>query len=105
MTPDHLRLVSCSGDGTIRVWDLAEVTLPASQSGRGSLSDLALLRRKDGWLVGASDELLLWVPKDYISHLVIEGTTSTLIARHKVVLTIPNGGSCDGTNWTKCWHG
>jgi len=105
ITPDHLRLVSCSEDGSIRVWDLAEVTLPASQSRRGPLSNLARLSRKDGWLVGASDELLLWVPKDYINHLVIEGTTSTLIARHKVVLTIPDGGGCDGTNWTKCWRG
>jgi len=101
MTLDHLRIVSCSEDGTIRVWDLAKVTLPASQSGRGPFSNL--LRRKDGWLVGPSDELLLWVPKDYLGNLVIEGTT--LIAKHKVVLTIPNGGSCDGTNWTKCWRG
>ena len=103
MTSDHLRLVSCSKDGTIRVWNLAEVTLPASQSGRGPLSNLALLRRNDGWLVGASDELLLWVPKDYINNLAIEGTT--LISKHKVVLTIPDGESYDGTNWTKCWRG
>jgi len=103
MTADHLRLVSCSEDGTIRVWNLTEVTLPASQSGRGPLSNLALVHRKGGWLVGASDELLLWVPEHYISNLDINGTT--LIAKHKVFLTISDGGSCDGTNWTKCWRG
>jgi len=102
MTPDHLRLVSCSEDGTIRVWNLAEVTLPVSQT---PLSNLALVPREDGWLVGASDELHLWVPQDYINNLVIDGTTETLIAKHKVVLTIPDGGSWDGTNWTKCWRG
>jgi len=103
MTPDHLRLVSCSEDETIRAWNLAEVTLPASQSRRGPLSNPALLPRKDGWLVGPSDELLLWVPTDYLNYLVIDGTT--LIAKHKVIITVPDGGSCDGLNWTACWRG
>jgi len=103
VTPDNLRLVSCSDDGTIRVWNLAEVTSRESQSGRGSLSNLALVHRKDGWLVGPSDELLLWVPKDYIGNLTIDGTT--LIAKHTVTLTVPEGGVCDGTNWTTCWRG
>jgi len=103
MTSDHLRIVSCSDDGTIRVWNLAQFISPESQPQRGLLSNRNVVRRKNGWLVGPSDELLLWVPKDYISNLVIEGTT--LIAKHKVVLTIPDGGSCDGTNWTKCWRG
>ena len=103
MTPDRLRLVSCSEDGTIRVWNLAEFISPESQSRRGLLYNRNFVRRKDGWLVGPSDELLLWVPKDYSGNLVIEGTT--LIAKHKVVLTIPDGGSCDDTNWTACWRG
>jgi len=105
MTPDHLRLVSCSEDGTIRVWNLAGVTVPVSESGRGPLSNLALLGCEDDWLVGPSDELLLWVPNDYINNLVIGGMIETLIAKYKVVLTIPDGGSCDGTNWTACWSG
>jgi len=103
MTPDNLRLVSCSEDGTIRVWNLAEVTSPEMQPRRGPLSNLALVSRKDGWLVGPSDELLLWVPKDYIGNLVIDGVT--LISKHKVVVTIPDGGSSDGTSWTACWRG
>jgi len=101
MTSDS-SLVSCSKDGTIRVWNLAEVTSPEMQLGRGSLSNLALLPRKDGWLVGPSDELLLWVPKDYISNLDIGGVT--LIAKHKVVVTIPDGGTSDATSWTACWR-
>jgi len=103
VTPDNLRLVSCSEEGTIRVWNLAEVTSPESHSGRGPLSNPSLSRRKDGWLVGPSDELLLWVPKDYINNLAIDGTT--LIAKHTVALTVPEGGICDGTNWTACWRG
>jgi len=103
LTADHVRLVSCSEDGTIRVWNPAEISSPKSSPQRSPFSDLARVRRKDGWLVGPSDELLLWVPKEYIGNLVIEGTT--LIAQHKVVLTIPDGGSWDGTSWMKCWRG
>ena len=103
LTADHVRLVSCSEDGTIRVWNLAEISSPKSSPLRSPFSDLSLVRRKDGWLVGPSDELLLWVPKEYIGTLVIDGTT--LIAQHEVILTIPDGGSWDGNNWTKCWRG
>jgi len=102
VTADNLRLVSCSDDGTIRIWNLAEVTSPESQYGGNPLPNLSLARRNDGWLVGPSDELLLWVPKDYVSNLAIDGTT--LIAKHTVTLTVPEGGICDGTNWTACWR-
>jgi len=103
VTPENLRLVSCSDDGTIRVWDLADIMSPESQYGGNPLPNLSLARRKDGWFVGPSNELLLWVPKDYVKNLAIYGTT--LIAKHTVTLTAPEGGVCDGTNWTACWRG
>jgi len=103
VTPDNSRLVSCSDDETIRIWNFAEVASPESQYERGPLPNLSLARRKNGWIVGPADELLLWVPTDYLSYLAIDGTI--LIAKHTVTLTVPEGGICDGTNWTACWRG
>jgi len=102
VTPDNLRLVSCSDDGTIRVWNFAEFTSPESQYERSPLAKLSLARRNNGWLVGPAEELLLWVPTDYVGNLAIDGT---LIAKYTVTLTVPKGGICDGTNWTACWCG
>ena len=56
----------------------------------------------DGWLVGSSGELLLWLPLEYRSHIQIQ-PCSMVIGSHRVVLTAEEGLHW-GEQWTACWR-
>jgi len=98
-TPDGQSIVSGAYDGTIRIWDLATVSSPSSNDLITSLVSTSL---EDGWVLGPSGELLLWVPADYRAYLQIPGRT-LVIGKHRVIINA-SGDLHRGENWTKCWR-
>ena len=56
----------------------------------------------DGWLLGPSDELLLWVPFDYRGHIHVPPCNS-MIAHYRVVIEGESSGLHAGKGWTRCW--
>ena len=102
LTPDGCSIVSSSSDHTIRVWDV-DAVLSMSSSNRKSLVEaLNFTALVDGWVLGPSKELLLWVPPDYREHIHVP-PCRTLIARYRIVIKEASGGSHAGTGWTSCW--
>jgi len=99
---DGNSIISCGDDRTIRIWNVEFALLLSSQAehdpfarlSSGSLDD-------DGWLVGPSGELLLWVPAEYRGFMQLD-PCSRLIGPHRVNLTAP-GGVYWGELWTACW--
>ena len=104
-TPDCRFIVAGHINNTICVWDVDR--MPAIEDKRNNLNPieaLAVTELVDEWLVGPSGELLLWVPFDYQTYLQVPACT-TLIARHRVVITADASGLHAGEDWIKCWGG
>jgi len=102
ITPDGRSIVSGGDDGTVRFWDVEAASLPAADDPFHALS---CARRENGWLVGPSGELLLWVPQEYQDYLVMGKCCTNLIAKHRIFLSADEDGLCGGTDWTECWRG
>jgi len=62
-------VVSVAPGGVIRVWDVKDSCSLALRAEHDPVIRLANAELKDGWLVGPSGELLLWVPTNYQDHL------------------------------------
>jgi len=58
---------------------------------------------RDGWVVGPSGELLLWIPVAYREYVQLPPCT-TMISKHRVVLSADATGLHYGTDWTSCWR-
>jgi len=97
-TPNGRSIVSGGDDGTIRFWDV-------EAAADDPFHALSCARRENGWLVGPSGELLLWVPQEYQDYLVMGKCCTNLIAKHRVFLSADEDGLCGGTDWTECWRG
>jgi len=102
-TRDGQFIVSGSDDTTVRKWDIRAACRP-SESRNKYLAALASATLKDGWLVGASGELILWVPVEYRMYLVVY-PCALRIDRSSVVIGIGDTGLHAGMNWTSCWRG
>jgi len=92
------------GYGKIMVWQVEEVLALASGPRCNPLSQL--LRegvRWDGWVVGSSGELLLWIPAAYRGYVQLPPCTN-MISKHRVVLSADATGLHYGTDWTSCWR-
>ena len=102
-TPDGRSIISGARDGTVRIWDVeAAVSLPL-QAEHDPLARLGSTHvRHDGWLMGSSGELLLWLPADYRSYIQLP-PCSTVIGSCRVVLTADEGLHW-GDQWTACWQ-
>jgi len=103
-TFDSQYIVSASEDCTIRKWDVPVASRLASETGNNPVAALMSAPLKDGWLVGPSSELLLWVPAEYRGYLQTDLCT-LLIARSRVVITAGDSGLHAGADWTSCWRG
>ena len=104
ITLDGRSIVSGSRDETIRIWDIEAGRHLFSGEDTSSAVALDTATLEDGWLVGPSDELLLWVPADYRSYLPVIPCTM-VIGKHRVSVSIGNSGWHCGKNWTSCWLG
>ena len=102
-TLDGRSIVSCSRDKTIRIWNMDEIQSSTSDGGSNCTAALVSATPKDGWLVGPSGELLLWVPAEYRHYLQIPPYTM-VIGSLRIVVTAVDDLCHRGQNWTRCWQ-
>jgi len=107
-TPDGRSLVSAFNE-TIRIADIAEIRLLHRSGQNDPVAVLAsgmfgwiVAGRGDEWLRGASDNLLLWVPKEYKRYLQTY-PWKRVIGKSRVVVRVEESGWHHGENWTLCW--
>ena len=102
-TLDGRSIISGGDDCTIHIWDAeAAVSLPL-QAEHDPLARLGSTPvDDDGWLVGSSGELLLWLPADYRSYIQLP-PCSTVIGSPRVVLEADEGLHW-GDQWAACWR-
>jgi len=98
---DRLSIVSASYDSTIRKWDVESACRLTSESASNPIAALASAGLEDGWLVGSSGELLLWVPAKYRAHYQTDACT-LMIAKTRVFIGVGDSGLHAGLNWTSC---
>ena len=102
-TPDGQSIISGGTDNTIHVWDVEGVLSVPAQAERDTFAKLgSALLDADGWLVGSSGELLLWLPADYRGHIQL-APCSMVMGSHRVTLAANEGFNC-GDKWTECWR-
>jgi len=103
-TPDGQYIVSCSDDETIRVWDVEQACASSSRSDNDIIMALAPTGlNSDGWLLGQSGELLLWVPPEYRAYLHVPPCTM-VIGKRRIVITTDDRRLYHGEDWTACWN-
>ena len=101
-TSDGRHIVSGSKDNVIRKWDVdASYKLLSEQDPVMALRSATI---NDGWLLGPSGELLVWVPAEYRTTLQIPPCTM-VIGQSRISLTIESGGWHRGEDWISCWQG
>ena len=103
-TSDGHFIISGSRDTMIRKWDVRAACQLTSESSSDPVAALAVARLDDGWLVGSSGELLLWVPSYYRPYYQT-AVCPLLIGKSRVVISAGDSGLHVGSNWTLCWPG
>jgi len=102
LTRDCQFIVSGSQDCTIRKWDVC-LARRFSGSSTNPVTALASATLKNGWLVGLSGELILWVPAEYRTYLQVDPCT-LLIDHSRVIIGVGSDGLHAGLDWTSCWR-
>jgi len=102
-TRDGDFLVSGSSDTAIRKWDVRAACQLPLESSKDPVAALASATLKDGWLVGSSGELILWVPAAYRTFLQVN-PCALLIDQSRIVIGVGDSGLHAGLNWTSCWR-
>jgi len=98
-------VVSAAPGGVIRVWDFKDTCSLELRAEHDPVVRLANAERKDGWLVGPSGELLLWVPTNYQDHLQFASYPMTVLGQRRIVVTVEDRGLNWGSDWHACWCG
>lgn len=92
---------------TIRVWQIEGVGSLEDERRCDPIDQLAYAdlqaNESDGWVVGPSGELLLWVPSEYCQYVQAPFCT-VLIGKYRVKITGDAAGLHYGENWTLCWR-
>ncbi|KAL5532077.1 hypothetical protein ACEPAF_5641 [Sanghuangporus sanghuang] len=110
LSPDGQRLVSGSGDNTIRMWDLSDVLreeagdlelISSSSSCSGDLEDWVL--ENDGWILGGPDRsnLLLWIPPDL--RMMLWRPRNTAIFSYDFYTRLDFTDATLGERWAECF--
>jgi len=98
---EGLSLVSTDRD-TIRIWKFHTTGDQSSPSNTDANMAPGSVRLKDGWLVGPSNKLLLWVPAEYRTYIPVP-PCQAVIGRHGEYLAISAMNLHGGETWTNCW--
>jgi len=96
-------IISGSWDTTIRKWDVHVACQLASERGNDPVKALLSACLENGWLVGSSNELILWVPAEYRTYLQVTPCT-LMIKSSRVAIGVGDSGLHAGLNWTSCWR-
>ena len=96
-TPDGQSIVSVSYHSAIRKWDVFKACRLDSERAGKPFAVFTSATFNDGWLVGSSGELYLWVPAEYRKYL--QSTPCVLqISRSRVVISSGHSGLHAGSN-------
>jgi len=102
-TPDGRSIISGANDNTIHVWDVEAALSVREKAKNDPLARLGSASlNEEGWLVGESGELLLWLPGDYRGYMQLP-PCSMIIGSHRVILAADDGIHW-GEDWTACWR-
>lgn len=106
-SPDGSHIVSSGWDNEIRVWDMrtSKVLMPSYQDQLLASTKIDISKwtlDKDGWIRGAHDELLLWVPPDLRPTLCCPPNIAVLNVEFSTALDF--SGSAQGERWHECFH-
>jgi len=92
------------GRDMIMVWQVESVLALAAVPRCDPLAQMLCEGvRSDGWVVGSSGELLLWIPAAYREYVQLPPCT-TMISKHCVAISADATGLRYGTDWTSCWR-
>jgi len=105
IAPNGLFMVSVGEDAVIQVWDVEDAHSLVSRAVDDPVIRLVSAELNDGWLIGPSGELLLWVPADYQEHLEFHPYPRRALSQRRIVVTVGNQGLHWGDDWHKCWRG
>jgi len=103
--PNGRFMVVVGDGGTIQVWDIEGARSLASRAEHDPVIRLSNADLKDGWLMGPSGELLLWVPTDYQKHLAFLPHPGKILSQRRIVVTVGDCGLKWGEDWHACWRG
>ena len=77
-TLDGRSIVSCAYEETARIWDVEAALSMDSEVIGDPAAALGSAAHKNGWLLGPSNELLLWIPAEYRSSMQISPCTNVI---------------------------
>jgi len=102
-TPNGESIVSGSDNGIFRVWGVKSL-LNRSESDFNTASILNSATFENGWLIGSSGELLLWVPAPYREQIMIAPCVRLINSGGMVSINIGRSGWKSGSSWDLCWR-
>ncbi|KAF8294119.1 WD40 repeat-like protein [Clavulina sp. PMI_390] len=106
---DGAVLASGSNDRSVRLWNITSsaldmgVPIPASEFVSFQLSPAWPELLDDGWVQGPNDELLLWVPPSYRTHLYDERLIAVLGEDPSSRVRLNFDNMVLGEDWAKCY--
>ncbi|KAF8298357.1 WD40 repeat-like protein [Clavulina sp. PMI_390] len=106
---DALLLASGSSDKTVRVWNITSyalcmvVPIPNTHSPIFNLDPAWPELLDDGWVQGPNDELILWVPPSYRTHLYDERLIAVLGEDPSSRVRLNFDNMVLGEDWAKCY--